>query len=338
MNTVLQALNQALMICLHESEDVIILGEDILDPYGGAFKVSRGLSISYPDRVIPTPVSEAGIVGIGIGMALRGMRPVVEIMFGDFIALAADQLINHAAKFRWMSADRLRVPLVVRTPMGGGRGYGPTHSQSLEKHFLGTPGLRVVAVSSLDDPEALLRNAVLKDDDPILFIEHKLLYTTEIRIIRDQEEVVIERYGGNYPTYHLTIAGAPSPVLTIIAYGYMAELACQALYRLAYEHEFFCELIVPTQLSPFDLKILHEHTSKTKRLLVVEEGSAALGWGAEVVAQAAEKCDGRLEVYRLASLDMPIPAARSLEHSVLPDVDAIIQRVMGILIEHRQQF
>jgi pyruvate/2-oxoglutarate/acetoin dehydrogenase E1 component len=338
MKTVLQDLNQALATCLRESDDVIILGEDILDPYGGAFKVSRGLSTSFPDRVIPTPVSEAGIVGIGIGMALRGLRPVVEIMFGDFIALAADQLINHAAKLRWMSVDRLSVPLVVRTPMGGGRGYGPTHSQSLEKHFLGAPGLKVVAVSSLDAPGALLHHAVLKDDDPILFIEHKLLYTSKIRSVSDQDEFNIERSGGDYPTYHIMIAGAPLPVLTIVAYGYMAELACQAIYRLAYEHELFCELIVPTQLSPFDLSILHEYTNKTKRLLVVEEGSAALGWGAEVVAQVAERGDGCVEVYRLASLDSPIPAAQSLEHSILPDVDAIIQRVMGILIEHSQQF
>ena len=123
----------------------IILGEDVLDPYGGAFKVTRGLSTAFPERVQTTPISEAGIVGVAAGMALRGLRPVVEIMFGDFITLAADQLVNHAAKFRWMYNDQVRVPLVIRTPMGGRRGYGPTHSQTLEKLFLGVPGLKVLA-------------------------------------------------------------------------------------------------------------------------------------------------------------------------------------------------
>jgi pyruvate/2-oxoglutarate/acetoin dehydrogenase E1 component len=336
MNTVLQDLSEALMKCMEESQDVVILGEDILDPYGGAFKVSRGLSTRFQDRVITTPVSEAGIVGIGIGMALRGLRPVVEIMFGDFITLAADQLINHAAKLYWMSAGRLALPLVVRTPMGGGRGYGPTHSQSLEKHLLGIPGLRVLAISSLDKPGDLLRKAILEDDYPVLFIEHKLLYTNEIRCPSDRDEFSIERYGGRYPVYHIMITGAPPPALTIAAYGYMAELVCQALVRLAYERELFCELIVPTQISPFELDTLHEHSVRTKRLLVVEEGAITLGWGAEIIAQTAEKEDGQLQVHRLASPDMPIPAARSLERSVLPDVDAIIRCVEHILTECHQ--
>ena len=128
-------------------ERVILMGEDILDPYGGAFKVTRGLSSAFPDRVLAAPISEAGMVGAAAGMALRGLRPGVEIMFGDFLTLAADQLINHIAKFRWMYNDQVRVPLVVRTPMGGRRGYGPTHSQTLEKLFLGIPGLTVLAPS-----------------------------------------------------------------------------------------------------------------------------------------------------------------------------------------------
>jgi pyruvate/2-oxoglutarate/acetoin dehydrogenase E1 component len=152
MSTVLDRLNHALHQALEADERVYILGEDILDPYGGAFKVSRGLSTKYPDRVLTTPISEAAIVGLASGMALKGLLPIVEIMFGDFVTLAADQLVNHAAKFRWMYNDQVRVPLVVRTPMGGRRGYGPTHSQSLEKMFMGIPGLKVVAPNTLGDP------------------------------------------------------------------------------------------------------------------------------------------------------------------------------------------
>jgi pyruvate/2-oxoglutarate/acetoin dehydrogenase E1 component len=322
---VLEALNSTLHTCMAESEQVYFLGEDILEPYGGAFKVARGLSTTYPDRVITTPVSEAGIVGLGIGMALRGLRVVVEIMFGDFIVLAADQIINHAAKLRWMSEDKVRIPLVIRTPMGGGRGYGPTHSQTLEKHFLGVPGLRVLAVTSIDDPGRVLKSAILEDDDPVLFIEHKLLYARTILPFNETSEFNLQRSGERYPVYHLKIAGSPPPTLTITAYGYMAELARQATQRLAFEYEIFADLVVPTQLSPFDLDLLHESLANTGRLLTVEEGSHTHGWGAEVVAHTVETHGPRLQAKRLAARDMPVPASGPLEKSVIPDVEAIIR-------------
>jgi pyruvate/2-oxoglutarate/acetoin dehydrogenase E1 component len=322
---VLQSLNDALHACMAESEQVYFLGEDILEPYGGAFKVARGLSTTYPDRVITTPVSEAGIVGLGVGMALRGMKAVVEIMFGDFVTLAADQIINHAAKLRWMSDDKVRVPLVIRTPMGGGRGYGPTHSQTLEKHFLGVPGLRVLAVTALDDPGGVLKSAILEDDDPVLFIEHKLLYTEPVLSILDSSEFGVQRSGNRYPAYRLKISGAPPPALTITAYGYMAELARQAVRRLAFEDEIFADLVVPTQLSPFDLDLLLESLAETGCLLTLEEGSHTHGWGAEVVAHAVEIHGPRLQAKRLASRDMPVPASGPLEKSVIPNVEDIIQ-------------
>jgi len=183
---------------MHTDERVYLLGEDILDPYGGAFKVTRGLSTAFPERVLTTPISEAAIVGVASGMALRGLRPVAEIMFGDFVTLIADQIVNHAAKFRWMYNDQVRVPLVVRTPMGGRRGYGPTHSQSLEKMFLGVPGLHVVAPNTLGDPGQLLE-AAIADDDPVLFVEHKLLYTRPL----------LEADKGDLVDYEIQPFGAP---------------------------------------------------------------------------------------------------------------------------------
>ena len=331
MTTVRQALNESLKACLQESEDVYFIGEDILDPYGGAFKVASGLSTAFPERVITTPVSEAGIVGLAIGMALRGLRPVVEIMFGDFIALAADQLINHAGKIRWMSADAARIPLVVRTPMGGGRGYGPTHSQSLEKHFLGAPGLRTVAITSLDDPGGLLRFAVLDDESPVLLVEHKLLYPSEIMPLGEAQGFAIDRLGDSYPVYHLRLDGSPPPKLTIVAYGYMADLARDAIRNLAYEKEIFCELIVPTQLSPFELDNVVEFASGTKRVLVVEEGTRTMGWGAEASARLYERIPSLVCVGRIGALDMPIPAAAPLEVVVLPSVEKIKGRVVEML-------
>ena len=331
MTTVLESLNIALRQALTEDERVYLLGEDILDPYGGAFKVTRGLSQDFPERVFPTPISEAGITGIAAGMALRGLRPVVEIMFGDFLTLAADQLINHAAKFRWMYNDQVRVPLVVRTPMGGRRGYGPTHSQTLEKHFLGVPGLRVLAPSTLGDPGALLLDAI-KDDDPVLFIENKLLYTCKI-VAESQGDYSIEpSAAGKNPrcpvAFRLTIKDAPPPQLSLAAYGYMAELARQAVHRLAYECEIFTELVAFNQLSPLDVAPLQASCQRTGKLLVVEEGSLTAGWGAEVIARLCETSAARQPSYRrLAARDLPVPASGPLETAVLPGVEEIVQTV-----------
>ena len=266
MRNVLEALNAGLHQAFASDPSVYLLGEDLLDPYGGAFKVARGLSSTYPDRVLTTPISEAGITGVASGMALRGLRPVVEIMFGDFTSLIADQVINHLAKFRWMYNLRTPVPVVIRTPMGGRRGYGPTHSQRLEKHFLGTPGLRVLAPCDLGDPGLLLRQAILEDDDPVLFIENKLLYLCHIPEAAELVDFDIqETYPApattptldakSYaPAYILNMRGAPPAQLSVAAYGYMGHLARQAMQHLAYEHEIFVELVIPTQLAPFAIE------------------------------------------------------------------------------------
>ena len=328
MRTVLEALNEGMHACLAESEKVYFLGEDILDPYGGAFKVARGLSSQYPQQVITTPVSEAGMVGIAVGMALRGYRPIVEIMFGDFLMLAADQLINHASKFRWMSNDRVQVPLVVRTPMGGGRGYGPTHSQTLEKHMLGVPGMRIVAVTALMDPAELLRSVVFEDDDPVLFVEHKALYPVQVQAWNQQDfDILVSK--GRYPVFQLRIAGAPSTRATLISYGYMVEIAREAAYRLAYEREVFIEVIALTELIPDDPSVF-DPVGETGMLLTLEEGSNTLGWGAEILARCSERF-GSLKSRRIASLDMPIPAAGTLESAVLPGVEDVMRAVLEMV-------
>lgn len=329
MTTVLEELNAALRQALEQDEAVILLGEDILDPYGGAFKVTRGLSSAFPGRVISTPISEAGLTGLATGMALRGLRPVLEIMFGDFITLTADQLINHAAKFRWMYNEQVQVPLVIRLPMGGRRGYGPTHSQTLEKHLLGTPGLRLLAPCDLEAPGKLLLQAILETTDPVLFIENKLLYLLPVQTAETLAEFELSAYPASQqasaPTYRLRLRGAPPPQLTLAAYGYMATLARQAALKLAYDDEIFVELIVPTQLAPFALETLYHSVSTTGRLLTVEEGGLTAGWGAEVLARTKEQLGHRLRLARrLAALDLPIPASGPLENVVLPDVEKIV--------------
>jgi len=332
MPTVLEHLNSALHHAMATDPRVYVLGEDLLDPYGGAFKVTRGLSTAFPERVLTTPISEAAIVGAANGMALRGLRPVAEIMFGDFVTLTADQLINHAAKFRWMYNDQVRVPLVVRTPMGGRRGYGPTHSQSLEKLFLGVPGLRVVAPNTLDDPGALLE-AAIADDDPVLFVEHKLLYTRPL-LVPGQGELAdfeIRRLPGTYPAAVLRAAGSDRPGLTIACYGYNFELARKTALDLLYEREIFAEIVLFAQLSPFELDPLFDSLTRTHRLLTVEEGSRTLGWGAELAARAAETGIPGLKVRRVAALDLPIANSKALEDAILPTQAAVTQAALEVL-------
>lgn len=330
---VVEALNHALHECFRGDERVHLLGEDVLDPYGGAFKLASGLSSEYPQRVHTTPVSEAGIVGLGVGMALRGLLPIVEIMFGDFITLAADQLINHAAKLRWMSNDRVQVPLVVRTPMGGRRGYGPTHSQTLERIFLGVPGLRLVAVHGLLDPGETLKRALFADPDPVLMIEHKLLYGLPVRERQDLADYAMEIDESRYPSLRMRVNGAPPADCTLATYGHMAELALEAMKQLAYQEEIFCELVVFTQLAPFDTASLMESLRHTNRLVTLEEGVISHGWGAEVAARALEAREAPLAVRRVASLDLPVPAAAPLEEAVLPSVPEIVEAVRGLIRE-----
>lgn len=330
MSTVLESLNSALLRAMDNDERVYVLGEDILDPYGGAFKVTRGLSTKFPGRILTTPISEAAIVGVANGMALRGLRPVVEIMFGDFLTLCADQLINHAAKFRWMYNNHVHVPLVVRTPMGGRRGYGPTHSQSLEKMFLGIPGLKVVSPNTLGDPGRLLE-AAIADDDPVLFVEHKLLYTRTLLEPGkgDLTDFEYQQSGQTYPNYVLHFSSR-TPQLTVATYGYNFEIARAAVLDLLMEYEIFAEIVLFSQLSPFDLNSLFDSLRTTRKLLTVEENTLTLGWGAEVAVRAAETING-LRIRRVAALDFPVANAQTLEDAILPSQESIKKAALALV-------
>jgi pyruvate/2-oxoglutarate/acetoin dehydrogenase E1 component len=340
VKTVLDSLNQGLRKALTDDPQAIILGEDILDPYGGSFKVTQGLSTQFPDRVLTTPISEAGITGIAGGLALRGFHPIVEIMFGDFTTLIVDQVVNHLAKFHDMYHGQTSAPVVIRTPMGGRRGYGPTHSQTLEKLFLGIPGLRVLAPfhlqveTGMGIPGKMLYDAVTASQGPTLFVENKLQYPLKLLTSSDLLEYTLGVSStAGAPFYSLGLRGTPEPQITLAAYGYMAKLAMDALYQLAYQYEIFCELLVPTQLSPFELTPLFQSISRTAHLLTIEEGTLTLGWGAEVLARASETLGPELQsASRLAAKETVVPASPRLEAEVLPDVADIIQKVREMMV------
>jgi 2-oxoisovalerate dehydrogenase E1 component len=334
---VVEALNAALRDLLAADPDVHLFGQDLLDPYGGAFAVTRGLSTEFPERIHPTPISEAAIVGSATGFALTGGKAVTEIMFGDFVALATDQLVNSAAKHHYISRGEARVNLVVRTPMGGGRAYGPTHSQSLEKLFFGIPGLRVVAVSSFVDPYATLFNAVAADPGPVLLIENKAVYGEQVRVPQaGQVEYFSARTSaGIYANVRLSPTAFDDPELTVITYGRGASLAWGPVRRLFLEHEIAADLCVVSQLSPLDLDEVLAPALASECVVTVEEGWSESGFGAEVAARLAEAgFRGRFE--RIAAKPSPIPAARTLEQEVLPEEPAIQRRLERIALAARR--
>ncbi|MBF0425876.1 MAG: alpha-ketoacid dehydrogenase subunit beta [Magnetococcales bacterium] len=330
-----QSIQQGLLQAMMTDPRVHLLGEDLRDPYGGAFKMTKGLSTRFPERVHNTPISEATLAGLGIGMALRGLRPVVEIMFGDFITLIADQLINNAGKFAWMYNDQVSVPLVVRTPMGGRRGYGATHSQCLEKLYLGVPGLLVIAPSYLHDPGALLCQTILAGKGPVLFIEHKGDYG---RRVAAPEAGMIGcwhlRRGGTFcPTLSLSATAFRDDQLTVVTYGGMVPVVLEALERLLLEEEVTAEIVIPSLLAPLDPQPLQASLKRTGRLLVAEEGTLTAGWGAEVVAtllSAGSGGGGAVPVARVAARDLPIGSAPTLENRILPGVADVVAAALAL--------
>lgn len=330
MATYLKSLNESLRELLLFDERVYILGEDILDPYGGAFKVTKGLSEDFPGRVYNTPISEATIVGLAIGMAVAGLRPIVEIMFGDFITLAADQIVNHAAKFGQMYAEEVKVPLLIRTPMGGGRGYGPTHSQCLEKLFLGVPTLRIVAPSQFHPVGNILKYAVQDDEGPVLFIEHKLLYSKEL-VLSDTPVIHME-YQESINGYPIVIlknydSRIYSPDVAIITYG-GTSLSLEKILEEMQSEEIWIKAVLPSLISEAQADKIGQMIEECQTILIVEEGTAGYGWSSELTASLYEFFGRRCpRIRRVSSAPCVIPAARHMEDEVLPTIETI-KRVM----------
>jgi acetoin:2,6-dichlorophenolindophenol oxidoreductase subunit beta len=314
-----RALGLALHDLLAEDERVVLLGEDIADPYGGAFKVTRGLSTEFPRRVRTTPISEGAIAGLAAGLALAGYRPIAEVMFGDFLALCFDQIINHIAKYEAMYDGNASCPVVIRTPSGGGRGYGPTHSQSIEKHVLGIPHLRVLSGSLLHDPGDTL-HSLLADTAPAIHVEHKLLYPLEMLEAGELIGAVVEPHGEPaLPTLAVRYAPRSECTATVLAYGYQAELARRVAARLALEEEVFVELLVPGQIAPLDYEPIVASAAVTGSVVTVEEGTAGWSWGTEIASELGRRLFGELRrpIEVLASAPDVIPSSRERERDVI---------------------
>ena len=316
-----EALGDALRLEMERDERVIVLGEDIAE-HGGAFQVTAGLLEKFgPTRIRQTPISELGIVGAAVGAALTGLRPVVELMYIDFAGLAMDQLVNQAAQNRFMFGGQARVPMVMRTQGGAGRGNAAQHSKSLEAWFTHIAGLKVVMPSTPADAKGLL-TASIRDDDPVIFLEHKLLYRTK----------------GDVPTgEHLVPLGKADVKragkdLTIVTWSRQVLFALDAAKQLSSEG-VEAEVVDLRSLVPLDKDAVLSSVRKTHRVLIVHEAIKRGGFGGEIAALIAEEAFDDLDAppKRVAGLDTPIPYAQHLEKSVIPQVDDIVRAAKDLV-------
>jgi len=316
-----QALRDALREEMQRDPDVFLIGEDI-GVHGGAFGVSRGLLEEFgPQRVITTPISEAAIVGAAAGAAVVGCRPVAEIMYMDFMTIAMDQIVNQVAKIRYMFGGKARLPLVIRTPAGAGRGQAAQHMQSLEAWFVHVPGLKVVMPSTPCDAKGLLKSSI-RDDNPVIFVENKLLYATQ-GDVPDGEFLI--------PLGQAEVK-RPGRDVTVVATSRMVLLALSAAEQLAQEG-IEVEVIDPRTLVPLDSEAIVQSVKRTNHVLIVHEACERGGVGAEIVAQIQERAFDWLDapIKRLANPNVPIPFARNLEALAIPDEGRIASAVRELL-------
>jgi pyruvate dehydrogenase E1 component beta subunit len=318
-----EALGAALREELDRDERVMLMGEDI-GVFGGAFKVTEGLLEEFGERrVRDTPISENTIVGMGVGAAMTGLRPVVELMTINFSLLAFDQIVNHASKIHYMFGGQARVPLVVRMPQGAGHQLGPTHSHCLEAMFLQVPGLLVAAPATASDAKGLLKSAI-RDENPVIFIEHESLYGTRGDVPEDGEHLV--------PFGLARIAREGSDV-TIVGISRMAVTAERAAATLASEHGVEAEVIDPRTLRPLDLDTILASVRRTNRCVIVEEGWPHGGVGANLAALIGEQAFDDLDapVQRVTGADVPMPYSKPLEDLAYPHEPQVVAAALGTL-------
>lgn len=316
------ALREALREEMLRDETVFLIGEDIGRYWGGAFKVTKGLAEEFGDeRVRDTPISESAIIGVAVGAAITGMRPVAEIMFGDLSTLAMDQICNQAAKICYMFGGQAKVPLVIRTPFGAGVNIASHHSQSLEAWFMHTPGLLVAVPSTPFDAKGLLKTAV-RGNNPVMFFEHKLLYPLE-------GEVPEEDYTEPFGVAEVRLEGDD---VTIFATLYMVHKALEAAQELR-RQGISVEVVDPRTLVPLDKQAIIKSVKKTGRIVIVTEDCKTAGVSAEIAAIVAEEALDYLDapIKRVAEPDTPIPFSPPLEQYVIPNEKTIIKAVKGVL-------
>lgn len=320
-----QAVRQALSDALEEDDSVVLFGEDIAAA-GGAFKATEGLLEQFgSDRVRDTPISEMGFLGAAVGAAATGLRPVVEMMYVEFIGVALDQLVTEAAKFRYLSRGSFTVPLVVRASAGAGLGFGCQHSQMLDQWFRATPGLKLAVASNPQNAYGLLRSAI-RDPDPVVILEPRALYGTR--------EEVMTGEAGMVPLGTARLAAAGEDV-TIVALGQMVDVALQAASTAS---GWSAEVIDLQTLIPWERETVVSSVQRTGRLVVIEESPYTGGWGTEVTDHVGAELFGKMKAppLRITTPDVPIPYAGSLERRFLPWPEYVVEQIGELIAEARR--
>jgi len=320
--TIRDALNQALREEILRDENVFVMGEEVAE-YDGAYKVTRGLWKEFGDkRVVDTPITELGFAAVGVGAAMAGLRPVIEFMTWNFSILAADQIINHAAKMLYMSGGQFKVPIVFRGPNGSAYQVSSQHSQAFEAFYANFPGLKVVMPSTAADAKGLLKSAI-RDDNPIIFLEQERMYGLKGEVPEDDDFTIplgvadIKREGSD---------------CTIVARSMTVPLALQAAERIQEEFDVSVEVIDPRTIKPLDIEMIIDSVKKTNRLVVAEESHAFASVGAEIAYQVMDRAFDHLDapVKRLSCAEAPMPYAKNLEALALPDVEKIVAAVKEV--------
>lgn len=329
---VLNGIHDAIETLMKNRQDIVLMGEDICDPYGGAFRVTKGLSTQFPDRVINTPISEAAMAGASVGLAMNHMIPMVEIMFGDFVSLCFDQILNHAGKYAWVYGDGVKVPAIFRIPSGGGRGYGPTHSQSLEKYLLGIPMINMVALTTVLDVKKLYLHAVECTEHPLIVIENKKMYGERMKPYQDGRigdfAATISHLDFS-PAVKLSLDEDNRPDVTLITYGGMVQTALDAAEELMLKEEIQMDVIVFTQLAPFPMNDLCALLD-CDCIGTLEEGNETGGVGSEIISRLAQAAIGK-KYFKIASRDIPIPNGVALEKQMVPATEDVVSLVKSYL-------
>ena len=318
-----EALGEAMAEEMRRDPDVFVMGQDV-GVFQGSFKVTEGLLDEFGEkRVIDTPISENSMVGMGVGAAMAGLRPVVELMTVNFSLLALDQIVNHAATIPYMFNGQVRVPMVIRMPGGGGHQLGPTHSHSFEALFLQIPGLLVACPSTPADAKGLLK-AAIRDDNPVVFIEHESLYGIKGEV-PDGDEIL------NFGRAAIRREG---PDVTLIGILKMAHVAEEAARVLSGEHGVEAEVIDPRTLRPLDLDTILDSVKKTNRAVIVEEGWPHGGVGANLSTLITEQAFDHLDapVQRVAGADVPMPYSKRLEQAAMPHAGSVVEAALATMV------
>ncbi len=318
--TYAQAICEALDEEMQRDENVVLLGEDV-GFLGGNFKTSVGLLDKYGEwRVKDTPISESGFVGMGIGMALTGMRPVIELMFSDFLLVAADQIFNQAAKIIYMSGGQVKVPLVIRTPIGAGRSSAAQHSQSMQAMAAHFPGIKVVVPSTAVEAKGLLKTAI-RDDNPVLFFEHKMMYNSKFEVPDEVEPI---------PFGKANVVREGKDI-TIVATSSMVVKSLQAAEKLA-KDGIDAEVIDLRTIVPLDRETIIESVKKTGKLLITDEAYERCGIGSEIAADVMEDVFYYLDmpILRLCNPNVSLPFSPALEFPIIPSADKVYEKVKEV--------